>query len=191
MAVYAEEASARAAPEEGAARFKKRKVSDTGASSDAAPLIRYLYYKSHSTSSTVDGVKPGCTLFVVNIPFSYTEDHLRTVFACFGGVESVTFLQSGAQMQLCIDTSAIGAVTPSTFYRSAHVAFEDEADARTALTTDLSRMPQQCPEEKQDQQNVGMKSKRRRREHRHRGMQCANRRACVSMHRMRRCERHC
>ena len=138
---------------------KKKKSSNTNhtASPSSSPLIRYLYYKSHSTAAGADdGLKPGCTLFVVNIPFHYTSEHLTQLFNCFGTVEQVSFLQAGLQLQF--DMSRIGSVEPSSFYRSAHIVYEEEESHDMAIKTDLSQTPQQCPEEDEDEQNVGLKS---------------------------------
>lgn len=76
---------------------KKRKLAATTAaaasssSATAAPLLRYLYYKPHVTASSSedDSIKPGCTLFVVNIPFFYTVSKCNTHAAqCAGCVNS-------------------------------------------------------------------------------------------------------
>lgn len=129
----------------------------TAASSSSAPLVRYLYYKSHSAAAGADdGLKAGCTLFVVNIPFHYTAEHLTQLFACFGSVEQVSFLQS--HLSLRFDPAFTGAVEPSSFYRSAHVVYEQEESHDMAIKTDLAKTPQQCPEEAEDDANVGMRS---------------------------------
>lgn len=71
------------------------------------------------------------------------------------------FLQHGPAASLSLDLNRIGAVQPSTFYRSAHVVYDEAESVDMAAKTDLSRMPQQCPEEEEDEQNVGMKSQRK------------------------------
>jgi hypothetical protein len=161
MAVYD---SAQSVVDEDAPRSKKSKKVDSAAAASAsssaaaaAPLVRFLYYKSHSSAvGADDGLKPGCTLFVVNLPFHYTAEHLVQLFGCFGAVEQVAFLQSN--LVLHFDPTRVGAVEPSSFYRSAHVVYESADCVDVAVKTDLSRTPQQCPEEAEDEVNVGMKS---------------------------------
>lgn len=162
MAVYAHPgssaATATATPASDSAKStKKRKHAEAAA---PAPLVRYLYYKAHAgaVAGGDDSIKAGCTLFVVNIPFYYTAEHLMQLFACFGAVEQAHFLQQGAAATLATSLDRVGAVQPANFYRSAHVVYEDEESVRMAVATDLSKMPQQCPEEADDAQNVGMKS---------------------------------
>lgn len=133
---------------------KKKKTA--GTTSAPQPLVRYLYYKSHSGPVGDDDVRPGCTLFVVNIPFHYTAEHLTQLFACFGTVEQVSFLQASLVLQL--DARRIGGVELNSFYRSAHVVFEEADSVAVAIKTDLSQSPQQCPEEEEEEDNVGVKS---------------------------------
>lgn len=168
------------APSHSSKKKKKGSKQETSASAQpspapsapSTPLIRYLYYKLHtvriggSSAAAEDeneadesGARPGCTLFVVNIPFHYTSEHLTQLFSVFGSVSHVLFLQSHAASQLCIDVRAIGPVERSSYYRSAQVVYEEPSSATMACHTDLSQMPQQCPEEEDDELNVGMKSK--------------------------------
>jgi len=136
----------------------------------SSSLIRYLYYKAHQTNSamqqTDDTIKAGCTVFVVNIPFYYTSEHLTQLFSCFGTVESCSFIQplnSIGSAALLLhshnihDIPPIGAVEKSHVHRSAYVVYENEESVDMAMKTDLSRMVQPCPEEEEDEQHVGIK----------------------------------
>ena len=164
MAVYAHPGSSAAAAattsDSSSKSSKKRKHAAEPAA--PAPLVRYLYYKAHAGAGAAgdDSIKAGCTLFVVNIPFFYTAEHLMQLFACFGAVEQAHFLQQGPAATLAMSLDRIGAVQPANFYRSAHVVYESEESVQMAVATDLSKMPQQCPEEADDAQNVGMKSQK-------------------------------
>jgi len=172
MAVFAQPGSADAQPmpadsDAGKAGGKKRKhaavsasAAEAASSSRGSGLVRYVFYKSQSAAAAAgeDDVKPGCTLFVVNVPPFYTAEHLMQLFTCFGAVENVNFLQMGPAASLATQLDRVGAVQPSSFYRSAHVVFEEEQSVEMARTTDLSRMPQQCPTEEDDAARRGMRS---------------------------------
>lgn len=158
---------AAAAAAAAAAASSSSTVSSSSSSSSSSPLLRYLYYKLHSVSAAAaaaaeaagdDSALPGCTLFVVNIPFYYTSEHLTQLFSVFGSIAHVLFLQSHSDSQLSMDLRSVGPVEKSNFYRSAKVVYEEAASAEMACHTDLSQMPQQCPEEEEDDKNVGMKS---------------------------------
>jgi ribosomal RNA-processing protein 7 len=177
MAVYAQPGSSDAQPlpvdsdagSSSSGKGKKRKHAAVSASAAAASspsrgsgLVRYLYFKPQQSNASAaaeeDDVKPGCTLFVVNVPPFYTAEHLTQLFTCFGAVENVNFLQTGAAATLSTQLDRVGAVQPSSFYRSAHVVYEEEQSVSMARTTDLSRMPQPCPAEEDDGERRGVRS---------------------------------
>lgn len=105
------------------------------ASSTDPEAAIYFYFKRHSSpaaAAAADSAAAEPTLFVANIPLSFSATLVSEIFSCFGAVSEVRFLDRNVPGM----KSAV---------LSAHVVYEDDESVQRAMEFDTTGVIQPAP----------------------------------------------